>query len=265
MGNKKDQLIQSFDSSAASYDDETNTFHHKISEYLTIENLLLELPKDKNISILDSGGGTGKFSIFLAKLGYKVHLTDISSKSIEIFKQKCIKEKLNIPCTVCDIENTPFENDKFDLIMLNGAVISYTPDPDKLLKECFRTLKPGGILWFDFLNSLGWALETHDIKYRMELASVNDEKSIQMPDWDYPSRVFTLDHIRDMLDSSGYKIKSEYGLVLLSNSLNLGQRYSKNYDNELLAKYKELELQISRNKDCFGSSWSIYICAIKKV
>jgi hypothetical protein len=49
MEQKTLDLLKSFNNISSDYDNETNTFHHKITEYLTINNLLEVLPKDRNI------------------------------------------------------------------------------------------------------------------------------------------------------------------------------------------------------------------------
>jgi ubiquinone/menaquinone biosynthesis C-methylase UbiE len=262
MEQKTLDLLKSFNNISSDYDNETNTFHHKITEYLTINNLLEVLPKDRNIRVLDSGGGTGKYSIFLSKLGYEIDLIDISEKSINIAKEKAKKENLEISTYIGNSEKTLFENEFYDFVMMNGGVISYTPNPQDLLNEAFRILKPGGLLFFDFLNSLGWAIESPDMSFKSEIA-LADERLIQMSDWDYPARIISIEKMKTFLGNSGFKIHSQYGLVLLSNSLPLDIRYSKKYDKKLLEKYKEIELKISRKEECIGSSWSCSICAIK--
>jgi len=263
MQQKSSKLKESFDKIAKLYDEETNTFHHKIRSYVTIENILLELPKNKNIKILDSGGGTGKYSIYFKKLGYDVILSDISPQSLEIARKKAINENIKITTEVCDSENKSFPDKNFYFVMMNGGVISYTPNPEKLLKEACRILKPNGLLWFDFLNSLGWAIETTDPEFKTELA-LEEDRLIQLPDWDYPARVMSLDKVKKLLKAKNFRVKSQYGLVLLSNSLSLDKRYSKEYDQDILEKYQKIELELSRRPDCVGSSWSCSICAIKE-
>jgi SAM-dependent methyltransferase len=44
-----------------------------------------------------------------------------------------------------DIHKTDFENEKFDVVLL-GWMISYSKDPEIVIKECRRILKPGGLL-----------------------------------------------------------------------------------------------------------------------
>ncbi len=256
-------LRDSFNKTAEIYDKETETFHHKITEYITIENLLLELPQNKEIKILDSGGGTGKYTILLKKLGYQVTLIDISSISINEAKKKADKNNVSIDAYVSNSEETIFPDNNFDFIMMNGGVISYTPNPDKLLKEVHRILKPKGLVYFDFLNTVGWAIETLDSSVKVALAAEKD-RLIRMPDWDYAARVMSIENVRDLLNNNKLQVKSEYGLVLLSNSLPLEQRYSKEYDLDLLEKYKKIELELSRNPECIGASWSRSICAIKE-
>ena len=44
---------------------------------------------------------------------------------------------------VCDLKNIPVENDRFDYILFN-QVMEHLPEPNKVLKELNRVLKPNG-------------------------------------------------------------------------------------------------------------------------
>jgi SAM-dependent methyltransferase len=44
---------------------------------------------------------------------------------------------------VCDLRNIPVEDRRFDFIVFN-QVMEHLPQPDRVLKELFRILKPGG-------------------------------------------------------------------------------------------------------------------------
>lgn len=258
-----DVLVKSFDKESTNYKDDTSTFHHAICKHVLVSNLLEELNGNKELKILDSGGGTGSIGIILKKEGYNVTISDISKKSIEIARQKIEKEGIDIPLYICDSENTSFPNECFDFIMLNGAVISYSPNPMKLLKESYRILKKDGRIWFDFFNSLGWAVEFGDIAFKVG-TSLAENKLIKMDDWDYPARVFSLNVIREMLYDSNFIVKNELGLISISHTLPLDVRYKHNYDHDMCEKYKEVELVLSKNKECIGTSWSCIICAVKQ-
>jgi ubiquinone/menaquinone biosynthesis C-methylase UbiE len=52
------------------------------------------LPKDKDIKILDAGGGIGRISIPLAKMDYKVVLLDISRTALNFARKKAEEEEV---------------------------------------------------------------------------------------------------------------------------------------------------------------------------
>jgi SAM-dependent methyltransferase len=47
---------------------------------------------------------------------------------------------------ICSIDNLPFANDSVDLIV-NVAVLEHVPNPEQVVSEFFRVLKPGGKLF----------------------------------------------------------------------------------------------------------------------
>jgi ubiquinone/menaquinone biosynthesis C-methylase UbiE len=258
-----EELIISFNKLANIYDEATNDFSHKIMDYINIQNLTNELPApDKTLTLLDLGGGTGKYSVMFAKRGYKVTLVDISNESLKVAENKFKKENLSISIVSASGEKLPMENESFDIIVMLGGVISYTPDPDKLLKECKRILKKDGIVYFDFLNTFGWCNEINDIKFRLGILE-GKEKLIKMNDWDYPARIFNYKFMEEQVRNNGFKIKSKYGLINITTSLPLETRYGNEYDEGLLERYKIKELELSRDKECYGTSWSCTIVAKK--
>jgi ubiquinone/menaquinone biosynthesis C-methylase UbiE len=255
-------LAESFDKEAESYDKDTATFHHQICNHVLLTSLLDELGGNKDLLILDSGGGTGNIALQLKRKGYDVSLSDISGKSVEIARRKFLDEGVDIPTRVCNSEETSFRDGTFDFVMLNGAVLSYSPNPRRLLAETNRILKNEGRIWFDFFNSLGWSYEIGDPRSKVEMA-LSDDVLIKMDDWDYPARVFSTARVREMLRVSGFSIKAEMGLISLSHTLPLEIRYTSEYDRELCEKYKEKELTLSKSKESLGASWSCMFCAIK--
>jgi hypothetical protein len=84
-----------------------------------------------------------------------------------------------------------------------------------------------------------------------------------MDDWDYPVRLFNYKHMEELVKENGLKIKSKYGLVNITTSLPMELRYGNEYDKEILEEYKKLELDLSRDKECYGTSWSCSIIAWK--
>lgn len=256
-------LINSFNKEAHKYDNDTSDFGNKIVDYVNLENIKENLPPpDKNIALLDLGGGTGKYSLIFSKLGYKTTLVDISGEMLRVAEQKFKQENVSVSIFNTSGEELPFNDGCFNVIIMIGGVMSYTPNPHKLLMECKRVLKIDGIMYFDFLNTFGFCNEVGEINFRIEIAEAK-EKLIQMSDWDYPVHLFNYKCIEEMIIKNKFKITKKYGTLVLSTSLPLDVRCGNDYDKNLFERYKKIELELSRNENYFGMASLCSICVVK--
>jgi len=62
---------------------------------------------------------------------------------------------------VCDIENLPFTDNSVDTI-LNIAVLEHMPNPQKVLDEIYRVLKPNGVIYTAFPFMQGFHASPYD-------------------------------------------------------------------------------------------------------
>ncbi|HPD60131.1 MAG TPA: class I SAM-dependent methyltransferase, partial [Thermodesulfobacteriota bacterium] len=117
--------------------------------YVTRKHLQQFLPADKNALILDAGGGTGRWTQFLAEMGYRVMLCDISSGMLAQAEKKLREENLldNVEIRIEDIASLSFESERFDFVMCEDGPFSITPETEKAAAELTRVLKGGGIIW----------------------------------------------------------------------------------------------------------------------
>ncbi len=244
-------LIHSYNNLANNYDDDTDTFFHKVTHHVTLKHISDFLSNNRISNILDAGGGTGYWSIVLSKLGYNVILNDISIESLLVASNKLLKESINIPITNSNAEKTCYKSESFDLVFAEGGVISYTPNPDIMLKEMYRIIKPDGYLWIDFMNIFGMACEQQDLKMKFNIAE-KDEMLIQMTDWDYPARLFSPDKMISYLNSNNFIVLKQFGSATLINSLNHDKKYSKEYDDESINKIHKIELKFSTDARFIG-------------
>ncbi|WP_292386944.1 arsenite methyltransferase [Methanosarcina sp. UBA5] len=100
--------------------------------------------------ILDLGSGAG-FDCFLAaqKVGKsgKVIGVDMTQAMVEKSQENAQKYGYtNVEFRLGDIEALPVESGSVDVIISN-CVINLAPDKEKVFKEAFRVLKPGGAMY----------------------------------------------------------------------------------------------------------------------
>ncbi|MFC2107721.1 arsenite methyltransferase, partial [Bacteroidota bacterium] len=98
-------------------------------------------------SLLDLGSGAGN-DCFVARsfVGDSGQVTGLDFTDEMVEKANANKEKLgykNISFIKGDIENMPFENDNFDVVISN-CVLNLVPDKKKAFTEINRVLKAGG-------------------------------------------------------------------------------------------------------------------------
>ncbi len=163
--------------------------------------------------VLDLGCGTGRHSLYCARLGIETHAVDISdaglSKLVEESKKGQLFERLKI--TKSDIREMPFPNAYFDaIICVNVINHGYKKDVEAYFKEAGRVLKPEGLFFLlvappEFID----AVRTEKTVEAEEGTFIN----IDMPDGEVPHHLLSDKELKALLE--GYdilKIKKSKGL-----------------------------------------------------
>lgn len=96
---------------------------------------------------LDFGCGNGEFMSLAKSYGWSVKGFDLDEDAVSLAKSS------GLDVVHGGILNLAEEKDgKYDLITLSH-VIEHVYEPEKLIQECIRLLKPGGRLWLETPNS----------------------------------------------------------------------------------------------------------------
>lgn len=106
----------------------------------------LNLFLDKKGQLLDVGAATGFLVLEANKKGYQAEGVEISKWAADYGKKK-----LKVKIFHGDIFKSNFKKESFDVVTILD-VLEHLEDPIKELKEAWRILKPGGIVYIETIN-----------------------------------------------------------------------------------------------------------------
>jgi 2-polyprenyl-6-hydroxyphenyl methylase / 3-demethylubiquinone-9 3-methyltransferase len=102
-------------------------------------------------TVLDVGCGGGFLAEEFAKDGFDVTGIDPSAKSIEAARKHAAVGGLDIRYEVARGEMIPFPDGSFDLVACCD-VLEHVDDLHGVIREVSRSLKPGGVFFYDTVN-----------------------------------------------------------------------------------------------------------------
>ncbi len=109
--------------------------------------------------VLDLGGGAGRYSIELAKRGFRVTLADLSPRLLEQARRYIAEN--SIPSlqgidNVNAIDISLYESGSFDAVILFGPLYHLLEEGERrsCVAEIFRVLRPGGLVFANFIPYL---------------------------------------------------------------------------------------------------------------
>ncbi len=113
---------------------------HECTQELLHEPLLRYLPKDGIIA--DAGCGSGKWLIYLQRLGYRMVGIEMSHEAGVIAKT----HQNDARVVQADVRAVPLRSQSIDAVLSLGVVEHDEGGPLAALREAHRILKPGGVL-----------------------------------------------------------------------------------------------------------------------
>jgi len=105
-------------------------------------------------SILDIGGGPGRYSLHYLEKGNPVTLTDLSQGNIDFAMRLASERELPLRSLACDaLLIQEYVEDKFDHVFLMGPLYHLLDEAERIqaVKSAMAMLKPNGILYASFL------------------------------------------------------------------------------------------------------------------
>ncbi len=241
-----------YDDMAQSYDETFAGGIWILYDALTWKYILDYLPKAK-CTVLDAGGGTGKWTTQLAKKGYEVYLTDLSPEMLKEASQKIEKEGLSnlVHISQGDICHMDFPSNFFDFVLCEGDPVSYcTVNHFEALKEIVRVAKPGSIIEIGVDSRLTFI--GHFMNQPTDEGLKSFDEGLATDKWNTPTFTFTPRILREEFETCGADLLKIVGKPILWRLIApFVEDLEKKVEN---AEYREklLKYEIALNEEGFG-------------
>lgn len=127
------------------------SFMFKIRDFLIPRiNILKEVEIKTGFHMLDYGCGPGSYSIIASEIvgsTGKVYALDIHPLAVQTVKYIAVKKGLKNIETICSNGATGLPESSIDVVLLYDTFHHFS-NPEEILKELYRVLKPDGVLSF---------------------------------------------------------------------------------------------------------------------
>ncbi len=261
---------KAYDERAETYDKEFENNLFRICDAITWKYLEPYLPKNKDAVVLDAGGGTGRWSIPMAKTGLNVVLVDISEGMLNVARRKIREADLEDKITVKqgDITKLEYPDETFDLVFCEHALF-LIEEQVKAIRELTRILKKGDPLVISCPNVYIQSL--HLLKNDFPnldnvVSSLNSILAFTEKDegrfgvkrgW-----FLTPIEFRKILENNGLKVEKIVGKVI--TFLGVPEKFRDTMSQDLLQKLLGIEMSLCEREDALGLAIHLQAIAYKE-
>ena len=232
------------------------TRHGKV-EYLTTMRYIGEcLEGVGDPKILEIGAGTGRYSVTLAKQGYRVTAVELIEHNLQILRSKLDGSE---PITAVlgnalDLSGLP--DGTFDLTMLLGPMYHLYSKEEKLkaLSEAVRVTKAGGHILVAYCMN-----EPTVIQYVFGLNHLHEVMDLKMltPDWhciSEPKDLFEMVRTEEIAELDASVPVRRVKLVAADGATNYMRQQIDAMDDGTFGKWMEYHFTICERQDLIGAS-----------
>lgn len=230
---------------------------HGQVEYLTtmkyIEACLEGIPDP---GILEVGAGTGRYSVTLAKQGFRVTAVELIEHNLEILRAKLDGTEPIRTMKGNALDLSAFPDNAFDLTMLLGPMYHLYKKEEKLkaLSEAVRVTKPGGHILVAYCMN-----EPTVIQYVFDLNHLREVTELNMltSDWhciSEPKDLFEMVRTEEIAELDAAVPVKRIKLVATDGATNYRRDCIDAMDDETFDKWMDYHFTICERQDLIGAS-----------
>ena len=226
-------------------------------EYLTTMKYVNEiLEGDKSKRILEVGAGTGRYSVTLAKEGYKVDAVELIEHNLEVMRSKLDGTEDIRTYQGNALDLSVFAEDTFDLTLVLGPMYHLYTETDKTqaLKEAVRVTKKGGYICVAYCMNESVVIQESFINGALK---EHLEKNMLTEDFhciSKPENLFAMVRLEEIYAlSEGLPVQREKTIATDGASKYLGQ-IVEDFDEETFQMWMKYHLAICERTDLIGAT-----------
>lgn len=216
-------------------DDERFSAPHRKVEFITNVNYI-EKYLTKGAKILDLGAGTGAYSIYFAKKGYKVDAVEISEHNLELLKLN--EDKFaNLTVRSGDaVELGMYTDELFDVTLSLGPMyhIFNEKDMKSAIREAVRVTKKGGLIIFSYLTN-----DSVFARYMVQKGNIKTYKKLCDGEFNFKPLQEEIFYTTNVKDFENMVLKEDVSKVISVSSDGLSELLAEQID-----KFSEDEFNV---------------------
>lgn len=206
--------------------------------------------------LLEVGAGTGRYSVTLAKQGYRVTAVELVAHNLEILRSKLDGTEPIRTMQGNALDLSAFPDASFDLTMLLGPMYHLYTKADKLqaLSEAVRVTKPGGYILVAYCMN-----EPTVIQYVFGKNKLREVMELHMltPDWhcvSKPKDLFEMVRTEEIAALDAVFPVERVKLIATDGATNYKREYIDAMDDATFEKWMEYHFAVCERQDLIGAS-----------
>ncbi|MFD8983165.1 class I SAM-dependent methyltransferase [Streptomyces sp. NPDC059564] len=172
------------------------------------------------LDVLDTGGGTGKFAVPVARLGHRVTVVDPSPNALFGLERRV--SEAGVADLVRGVQGDAqglldvVERDAYDVVLCHG-VLEYVDDPAEGVANAVAALRPGGVLSLLGAGLGGAVLARALAGHFTEARTALTDPAGRWGSGDPVPRRFTAEQLSELVGGAGLEVGAVHGVRIFAD------------------------------------------------